>query len=580
MKKLKLFLSITLLIFAAATNTIAQGTSSICIGSSATLTAANAGGRWVSSNTGVAVIDPISGVITGLSTGNLTVSYNLGGSIETRPMAVLAAPEHICGPATVCSGATAMLSNSVAGGEWLSSDAAIAAVNSASGAVTGVSAGTAAITYRTGSCMVSTVVSVNPSPAAIVGNNSLCSTAQVTLSNAVSGGVWSCSNDAVADVNPLSGVVSGVSSGTVNITYTMPGSCNRNMPFTVMAAPPAISGTAQVCTGSAITLSNSVAGGKWSCSPASYASIDSASGIMSGLSAGTATVTYALNANCSVTRALNVNQGAPSLETSPKYTPALHNICIGNKNIQLTTYLGTGGHGVWSSSNTGVVTITNGEGGTAAGQASTVAMGTATISYTIANGCFATYPLTVNAMPTMTGAPTVCKGTTTTMSGSPAGGQWFSSNPSSANAGIINGVVRGANFGNAIIYYRMYGYDKCAVSQPITVTNCTTGKMGRGEDVAALDNNQPFSLTEEAKGYTVYPNPSDGNIVIKQNVSGNSNVSMKVVNYMGQTVYAGSMVFNNGTGNLRLGSVPQGIYLVEIEGEQGKKDVVRIAVEK
>ena len=56
-------------------------------------------------------------------------------------------PGPILGPDSVCIGDTVMLSDSASGGSWASSNSAVAMVNSASGAVTGVSSGVCAITY-------------------------------------------------------------------------------------------------------------------------------------------------------------------------------------------------------------------------------------------------------------------------------------------------------------------------------------------------------------------------------------------------------------------------------------------------
>ena len=67
------------------------------------------------------------------------VSFTM--NIEATP--VLTA---IAGTATVCEGATTALANAQAGGTWSSSDVAIATV-AANGVVSGLSAGTANITY-------------------------------------------------------------------------------------------------------------------------------------------------------------------------------------------------------------------------------------------------------------------------------------------------------------------------------------------------------------------------------------------------------------------------------------------------
>jgi hypothetical protein len=71
----------------------------------------------------------------------------------------------ITGTAFVCVGATTTLSNATPGGFWISGATTIATVDSFTGVVTGVSAGTADIGYQTSTWIVSKTVTVNPRPA-------------------------------------------------------------------------------------------------------------------------------------------------------------------------------------------------------------------------------------------------------------------------------------------------------------------------------------------------------------------------------------------------------------------------------
>jgi uncharacterized protein YjdB len=100
-------------------------------------------------------------------------------------------------------------------------------VNPASGVVTAVGAGPATITYTVeGSCgsPVSTIdIAVNASPvvADITGAEFVCTGSTINLTNTTTGGVWTSSNKNFATVDPATGVVTGVGSGTVTITYTV-----------------------------------------------------------------------------------------------------------------------------------------------------------------------------------------------------------------------------------------------------------------------------------------------------------------------------------------------------------------------
>ena len=70
-------------------------------------------------------------------------------------------------------GSTVNLGDAVTGGTWASSNAAVATAGS-SGAILGVSTGTAVITYALGACRATAVVTVNPLPAAITGTPGIC----------------------------------------------------------------------------------------------------------------------------------------------------------------------------------------------------------------------------------------------------------------------------------------------------------------------------------------------------------------------------------------------------------------------
>ncbi len=105
---------------------------------------------------------------------------------------------------------------------------------------------------------VSTVqasITVNPPPAiaAITStSDNVCELNSVTFSSSPSGGVWSTSDNGVATVNS-SGVVTGVSSGTAVITYTVTQSgCVGSVikSINVNASPTAtVTGTTTVCAG-------------------------------------------------------------------------------------------------------------------------------------------------------------------------------------------------------------------------------------------------------------------------------------------------------------------------------------------
>ncbi len=146
------------------------GTLNVCAGSSTTLGNTASGGSWSSSNTTVATIGS-TGIVSGLVAGTSTISYTVGGSSVTAVVTVNAAPLPIAGATNTCVGNMATLTNSTTGGTWSSSNTSIVSINS-TGEYTGITAGTAMVTYNIGSCQSSVVITILENPSRIVGPGS------------------------------------------------------------------------------------------------------------------------------------------------------------------------------------------------------------------------------------------------------------------------------------------------------------------------------------------------------------------------------------------------------------------------
>jgi hypothetical protein len=137
----------------------------MCSGSTVTLSDATGGGTWSSSNTSVATAGSSTGVITGVAGGTSVITYATGtGCIATTVVTVNPGPVSITGTTSICGSSTTTLSDATAGGTWSSSNSAVASVNSTSGVVTGISNGTAVITYATTCGSTTTTVTVGGAP--------------------------------------------------------------------------------------------------------------------------------------------------------------------------------------------------------------------------------------------------------------------------------------------------------------------------------------------------------------------------------------------------------------------------------
>lgn len=184
----------------------------------------------------------------------------------------------------------------------------------------GVSSGKISITNVVGTGTSTDDFTINPLPsvAPITGSSTVCTDASTTLSDATAGGSWSSSNDLIATVNS-SGVVNGISNGSVTIsyTYTDGNGCTNSVTTTItVLAPPTISGPSVVCNGEMIQLMPS-SGGTWISNNPTIASIDN-SGTVTGLISGDTTFQYTdTTTTCFETSSTISVVDAPQIDTQP-----------------------------------------------------------------------------------------------------------------------------------------------------------------------------------------------------------------------------------------------------------------------
>jgi hypothetical protein len=110
--------------------------------------------------------------------------------------------------------------------------------------------------------------------------------------------------------------VLGVASGSATITYIISNTCGSDTALygvTINALPDArtISGYSTVCAGASIDLSPSgTGGGTWASSDHSIATVEVLTGVVTGVAAGTVTVTYSYTGLCGTaiaTKTITVN---------------------------------------------------------------------------------------------------------------------------------------------------------------------------------------------------------------------------------------------------------------------------------
>jgi len=450
---------------------IISGPSTFCIGSPGALTDPAAGGIWGSSNIGVAIVS--GGTVTPVAAGSAVISYTLsngcGVATATRTIAVDPSPSSgsITGVSLLCAGAAVTLSDPIPGGTWSSSNTAVAIV--AGGIVSGISAGSAVITYSVtvscGTASSTKTITVYPLPqvSAILGVSSVCAGAAITLSDTSGGGTWRSDNTLVANI--AGGNVIGVSAGTATITYTITNACGDAAATTQILVNPIptagiITGSTSVCAGLSVTLSAGIAGGTWSSNNIAIAAVSG--GVVSGVVAGSALITYSVTNSCGSAIASHPITVVPQPDAG--IISASASVCVGATVLVADSEPG----GVWSSANAAVANV-------AGGRLTGVSVGTTTITYSVTNGCGTSVTaqlITVAPLPdagVITGADSVCAASSIIFSDSAGGGVWSSSH--TAVAAVSDGVVTGVSAGTAAISYSVTnGCGTATVHRSVTVS--------------------------------------------------------------------------------------------------------------
>ena len=154
---------------------------------------------------------------------NFTLSSSCGGGGNSGT---------VTGATPLCIGDTATyLSNGDPNGTWTSTNTSVATVNSSTGFVTAMGAGTTNITYTVGgsSSFQNLIVNASPNAGTVSGASSVCPGSSTTFtSNGAQGGTWRSDNTSVATVNASTGSVTGIATGTANIFYKVTNSCGAD----------------------------------------------------------------------------------------------------------------------------------------------------------------------------------------------------------------------------------------------------------------------------------------------------------------------------------------------------------------
>ncbi|MFC4233244.1 beta strand repeat-containing protein [Parasediminibacterium paludis] len=315
------------------------------------------------------------GNITVTSTGATTQSVPVNGIVNSLPTPTITAG----GATTFCAGGSVTLTASSGSSYLWSTGETTASINvSTSGSYT------VTVTNTNGCSATSsaTTVTVNPLPTPTIttgGATTFCAGGSVTLT-ASSGSSYLWSTGATtASINVSN-------SGNYSVTVTNSNGCSAISSPTMVTvnllpvvAP--ITGANAVCVGSTITLNSNTTNGVWSSSSITLATINGGTGLLTGVAAGTPTITYTIT---DINGCVNSVNAPITVNALPILTP----ITGASSVCQLNTIAlsNTTNGGVWSSANAAIATVNN------TGVVSGITAGVVTISYRItnANNCSST----------------------------------------------------------------------------------------------------------------------------------------------------------------------------------------------
>jgi len=463
------------------------------------LTGATPGGLWYSSDSSVAIIYE-SGILSAVGSGSITIGYIVSGcGVDTSLLSVSIQATSSAGEITaevgeLCLGETTDFdTDGDAGGTWISSNSAIATVNSSTGQVSTVSAGTATISYLVigqGTCPNDTAsnsltVSAPPFAGTISGEQNICvgNTYPYSVSGNSDVGYWENGNGMAAMVDS-NGFVTAVEAGVTDIHYVVPGTggCYNDTTFSSLITVSAplnagiVYGDSQLCIGStSYFVADGESGGFWYSSDTAVATVDSLTGVVSAVGAGYSVIKYLVPAvgGCPGDTASQLI----TVSTSPVPGILIGNqtLCIGDTNTYVPA--GNSESGFWESSDPAVAVVDAG------GMVTGVAAGTALIWYVVqgTGGCLndtAHLIVTVTAPPNSgeitSGDFSLCIGDSSDYdTDGDASGFWISSNEAVAMVNSYSGVVTALTAGTASIQYITIGSGGClndTATQILTVT--------------------------------------------------------------------------------------------------------------
>lgn len=477
---------------AAAPTISASGPTTICAGSSVDLTSSYpTNNSWSTTET--------SSTITVSTSGSYSVTYTDGNGCTSTSglttVTVNAAPSIASGTVsdpTTCATATGSIQVTGSGTgdvSWTGTQSGNATGVTLPYTISSLAAGSYNITFTDGIGCVSNLVSEalnDPTPPATptisAGSaTTFCDGGSVVLtSSSLTGNSWSTTES--------TGSITVTTSGSYSVTVTDGSGCSATSAPTVITvnsnpAAPTITptGATTFCDGGSVNLSSSQgSGNSWNTTESTQT--------ITATTGGSYTVTYTNANGCSTASApivvtVNANPSAPTITPSGATT-----FCDGGS-VTLTSSELTGND--WSTTEvTGSINVTT--------------TGSYTVTYTDANGCFATSAatsVTVNPNPatpviTPNGPTSICDGDMVTLSSSYASGNVWNTTENTASIDVST------SGSYSVTHTDVNGCT--AVSAPLSIVVNALPSVTFGALADLCDYNSAITLTQGTPAGGVY----------------------------------------------------------------------------
>ncbi|SDH27271.1 T9SS type B sorting domain-containing protein [Chitinophaga filiformis] len=475
-------------------STLTPATPGICAGTSCTIANSTPGGVWTTNNPIAATVDA-TGKIIAVSEGYADITYTVTdatGCLATAitTMTIYARPTVTAtvGSNSICTGDSVTLSATAANTlppyiyQWSSSPATGGAItdDKAQNTTAAPSIAGSSFTYIVAaidgrgctSSAATDVVTINTPPVATITYPAdLCAAGiAVVARTGTTGGTYSGTAGLSIDATTGTIDLQKSTAGAHTITYTFndgqcTGTATADINIHGLPLIAAITGGPVVCEGQKITLNNTTAAGAWSSDNITIATID-ATGTVSGISAGTAVVTYTVTDNYGCTNTTDINITVNALpKATIAYGRAVYCFTGTADVIQAGTTGGTfsAGAGLAIDAQTGRLDL------------SASSPGMYTVNYTFTNGACAnsaTTTVTIEGKPVVapiTGNNMICVDSHgTTLSSATIGGTWSSSDN---NVLVVDamGHATGTGPGTAIVIYEITSASGCTNKTDFTM---------------------------------------------------------------------------------------------------------------